>query len=157
MDPPPGVNPKFSSIYYNKGSSFAPPSQSASYRQDYQHKKGVPAGGWDADDAEEIKGPQSSKYQPAIPPPQPVSRPLPAVVKPPSEKPPSSLSTSAEPGLYERKLVQDITQPGGARLRPSDRDLNEFATKCKYLDSGVVGGLLLETLLDPARSLVAPT
>mmetsp|Transcript_28067 Transcript_28067/g.50274 ORF Transcript_28067/g.50274 Transcript_28067/m.50274 type:complete len:254 (-) Transcript_28067:27-788(-) len=153
MDPPPGVNPKFSSLYYNKGSSFAPPTQSAAVKADYQHKKGIPAGGWDTEEAEEIKGPQSKYQTPSTS--VPVPRPQQVVVKPTVEKPSATLNVSTEPGQYERKLVQDITHPGGARLRPSDKDLNEFSGKCKYLDSSVVCHLLFEVLQDPTRSLKA--
>jgi hypothetical protein len=171
--PPPGVNPAYSSFGYKSG-PFNPPSQPSQSVPDYRHKPGVPGGGWDEDEPHErIRKPGSfevSRTTPAYAPSmQPVRQPEPVQSSPavptsyqaqhPKPAPPvklhSTLAVSAEPGLYERRLIEDITQQGGARPKPPDKDLNELASKCMYLQCEVVGYILLETLNNPNRSLKA--
>jgi hypothetical protein len=44
--------------------------------------------------------------------------------------------------FYEGRLVDSITQPGGARQKPLDKELNEFSANCKFLNSEIVASLL---------------
>jgi len=70
------------------------------------------------------------------------------------EPPKPHLMVAAEPGAYERALIDDLTQPVGARARPPDKDLTEFSNKCKFLDTEVVSRLLFGLLSDSTRCLV---
>ncbi|CAG9329531.1 unnamed protein product [Blepharisma stoltei] len=153
-NPPPGVNPQYSSFYYNS-QSFAPPSQ-PQVPQPTDHKRGVPGGGWD-DGTEELHIRRSRNPAPI---PNQTERPpvvqetvIQHIEKPVHQN--TTIAVSLQPGPYERKLVDDITIPGGARPRPSDKDLHDFSQKCMFLSHEMIGNLLLQTLQHPQRSLKA--
>lgn len=65
------------------------------------------------------------------------------------------LAVSTEPGVYESRLVDGITQPGGARMKPQEKELNEFAANCKYLNCDIVAGLLFAQFGTRGRSIKA--
>jgi len=47
---------------------------------------------------------------------------------------------------YESKIVMELIQPGGARLKPTDAVLNEFCRACETLQTQVIGSLLFYNL-----------
>lgn len=151
--PPPGVNPQYSSFSYPAG-GFTPPSQPEAPRRDAR-QPGVPGGSWGETSSMDSMQLYSAPRRPGPPISQP-SNPMPAAqpVKRPAEQPRPHLMVAAEPGAYERALIDDLTQPGGARPKPPDKDLAEFSNKCKFLDTEVVARLLFERLGEPTRGLV---
>lgn len=154
--PPPGVNPQYSSFSY-PGGGFTPPPQVEAQRKEVR-QAGVPGGSWGEVSAADSVQLYAGSHRPAstiLPPsrvanPNPVSQSAQRVV----EQPRPHLMVAAEAGAYERMLIEDLTQPGGARPRPPDKDLLEFSGKCKFLDVEVVSRLLFERLSDPTRGLV---
>ena len=155
--PPPGVNPQFSSLHYNTGRFEAEPPRQ--HFDDYSHKPGKPGGGWDAE--EETPVIRSSNRSDAYSRPQqsfkaPVdfhapSEP-PREIRAPEHRP--AMAVQEQAGEYEKVLVEDITVPGGVRPRPSDKDMHEFITKCKYLSPEIVTGLLVHLLDNSQRAFV---
>lgn len=47
---------------------------------------------------------------------------------------------------YEKKLVFDIIQPGGARVKQPDASLNEFCKAAESLSISLIGSLLVTKL-----------
>eukprot|EP00013_Stygamoeba_regulata_P025065 CAMPEP_0177643482 /NCGR_PEP_ID=MMETSP0447-20121125/8177_1 /TAXON_ID=0 /ORGANISM="Stygamoeba regulata, Strain BSH-02190019" /LENGTH=732 /DNA_ID=CAMNT_0019145777 /DNA_START=75 /DNA_END=2270 /DNA_ORIENTATION=- len=62
----------------------------------------------------------------------------------------SSPVTHEEPGDYEARLVDRITEPGGVRAVPTREALNTFIKKVATLDVEVVGCLLEDKLESPS-------
>lgn len=159
--PPAGVNPQYTSFNYKPG-GFEPPS--GQKNQPQKHRPGVPGGSWDVDDEpiriNKTRVPVNPTYSeptpPVAPPVAPSVAPSVAPVAPAPQPPqPPALLTSTEPGLYERRLVEEATMPGGARPRPPEKDLAEFSSKVKFLQSNIIGNYFLETLQDRQRALKA--
>ncbi|CEM04567.1 unnamed protein product [Vitrella brassicaformis CCMP3155] len=75
---------------------------------------------------------------------------------PPPPPPPTSAmglsrpQTSAQPGEYEARLVEDLCAPGGAKIAPPAHALEDFCRKCESLDPAVVGTLLVNKAQDAA-------
>lgn len=46
----------------------------------------------------------------------------------------------------EKKLVEEIVQPGGIRIKPSEAQLGEFLKEVKGMEVHVVGSLLLSKI-----------
>mmetsp|Transcript_17111 Transcript_17111/g.16991 ORF Transcript_17111/g.16991 Transcript_17111/m.16991 type:complete len:190 (+) Transcript_17111:210-779(+) len=67
----------------------------------------------------------------------------------------SPLTLGLQPGPYEKKLIEDICMPSGARVKPSEKDLLELSKKCTYLPCEIIGGLLLQQLDNPPKALKA--
>lgn len=44
------------------------------------------------------------------------------------------------------KIVSDITQPLGAKLKPLQEDLNHFGKACESLQVQIIGSILIATL-----------
>lgn len=44
---------------------------------------------------------------------------------------------------YENKIVCDVIQPGGARVKQPDSTLNDFCNTCENLQPSIVGSILL--------------
>ena len=157
--PPPGVNPQYSSHYYNSNRYEAdPPRQDI---EEYAHKPGRPGGGWDVEEAPQIIRP-SGQNRPEVfaRPPQPFREvPEPVHHLPErydahvSEHKPT-LAVSEQAGIYETVLVNDITTPGGVRPRPLDKDMNEFISKCKYLSPEIIIDLLCQQLENSQSAFV---
>lgn len=158
--PPPGVNPQYSSFHYNVGRfETEPPRQE---HDDYLHKPGRPGGGWDAEEEIPVIKPKSDQYAR----PQSTFNPQPVYSTHPEpehqEFHPREIRTEHKPamavreeaGEYEKILVEDITIPGGVRPRPSDKDMHEFVTKCKYLSPDIIMGLLMHLLGNSQRAFV---
>lgn len=154
--PPPGVNPQYSSFSY-PGGGFTPPPQPEAQRKEAR-LPGIPGGSWGEVSSADSVQLYAGTHRPApanapayrmtdsTPPSQPAKRVV--------EQPRPHLMVAAEPGAYERALIDDLTQPGGARPRPPDKDLLEFSSKCRFLDAAVVSQLLFERLSDQTRGLV---
>ncbi|KOB63155.1 hypothetical protein PFHG_04913 [Plasmodium falciparum HB3] len=53
---------------------------------------------------------------------------------------------SQQAGLYENKIIQDILLTTGINKVPSENVLNEFAIKCKTLDTKLIVSILTEKL-----------
>lgn len=47
---------------------------------------------------------------------------------------------------YENKLVDDILQPTGITIKPSDSQINEFLKRLKSLDKKLIGKILYEKI-----------
>ena len=147
--PPPGVDPRFSSFNQNT-QPFKPPESSAGSFGPPSRSRGVPGAGWaDDDDTETLRKPgqpplphqnvQSHVPAPAPAGPVPINPPVMRSYEQPKHP---ELAVSTEAGVYESRLVDGITQPGGARMKPQEKELNEFAANCKYLSCDIVAGLL---------------
>ena len=159
--PPPGVDPRFSSFNQNTQPFKPPEAASNSFGTQQNRSRGVPGAGWaDDDDTETLRKPG----QPPLPhQTAPVHAPSPAApvpVNPPVmrsyEQPKHpELAVSTEAGVYESRLVDGITQPGGARMKPQERELNEFAANCKYLNCDIVSALLFQQFGTRGRSIKA--
>eukprot|EP00965_Chrysotila_dentata_P088912 2935260-Pleurochrysis_carterae.AAC.1 len=107
-------------------SSFQPPAApagGASHAQgsNSSYQPGRPGGGW----AAPAEPPRSSV-------PQPAARAPPAAPK----------AHAAQAGDFERRLVDDITAPGGVRASVPREDLHKFCSACKSLDSAAIAALL---------------
>lgn len=167
-NPPPGVNPQFSS-FNTQTNTFQPPTNQTNFR-DAPHHAGKPGGGWDEGEEDlRINRPtqkvqvntQYSRPNPDIVQVNPVNNnPVPSYQPYIEERAPpaqtkSNIVTSLQPGPYERKLVEDICTPGGARVRPSEKDLADFSQKCRYLACEIIGNLLLKQLENPPMGLKA--
>jgi hypothetical protein len=149
--PPPGVNPQYSS-FSNQAGGFTPPSQPEAPRKDTR-QPGVPGGSWGQSSLSSDSMQLSTSARRPVP--SAIRDPMPA--QPPkrvTEPPAMHLMVAAEPGAYERALIDDLTQPGGARPKPPEKELAEFSGKCKFLDGEVVSRLLFERLSDSTRCLV---
>jgi hypothetical protein len=46
----------------------------------------------------------------------------------------------------EKKLVEEIVQPGGIRIKPSEAQLAEFLKESKAMDTHIIGSLLLSKI-----------
>lgn len=151
--PPAGINPQYSSFGYQSG-GFTPPTQAEAPRRDVRHQPGVPGGNWGEESSADSLQLYNSKRpgMPVVAAPPPRVEPTQPRRAP--EQPKPHLTVSAEPGAYEKLVIDDLTQPGGARPRPPDRELTEFSNKCKFLSAEVISRLLFERLADPARALV---
>ena len=151
--PPAGVNPQYSSFSY-PGGGFTPPPQVEAQRKEVR-QPGMPGGSWGEVSSADSVQLYAGSHRPALLPSR-VADPSPAIqpAKRVMEQPRPYLMVAAEAGAYERALIEDLTQPGGARPRPPDKDLLEFSGKCKFLDTEVVSRLLFERLSDPTRGLV---
>jgi len=44
---------------------------------------------------------------------------------------------------YENKLVEDLIQPGGMRVKPTESALQGFCTACENFPPKIIGSLLL--------------
>jgi hypothetical protein len=151
--PPPGVNPQYSSFHY-QANRFEPESVRPKF-DDYSHKPGRPGGGWDAEeDSVPIPQPISTRPETFTRPARDVPEPLPVREQPRVYETKPTLSVSEQAGVYEKVLVSDITAPGGVRPRPSDKDMHEFVTKCKYLTPEIIMTLLFALLDNPQRFFV---
>jgi hypothetical protein len=58
----------------------------------------------------------------------------------------SSLTSISSSSEYEKKLVHDIIQPGGVRVKPPDDILNAFTKACESLHTSLIGSLLISKL-----------
>jgi len=69
---------------------------------------------------------------------------------PPPPPPPrttgASTTAPSEPGVYERRLVDEICAPGGARVAIESKTLEAFCRSCESLDCQVISQLLAEKL-----------
>jgi len=57
-----------------------------------------------------------------------------------------SLNSLNEDNSHENKLIDDVIQPGGVRLRQSEIVLEGFCKTCESLDVGVIGSILMSKL-----------
>jgi hypothetical protein len=122
--------------------------------EEYKHTPGRPGGGWDFNESQ-------NPTKPSLPPNQTLTNPSNPAIRPShtntsqSELENPTLSELNESiGDYEKTLIDSITTSGGVRFRPSDKDLHEFISKCKYLNAEIVIQLLINLLENPQRSLV---
>ncbi|OMJ82407.1 hypothetical protein SteCoe_16881 [Stentor coeruleus] len=156
-NPPPGVNPQYSSFHYQSG-RYEPESEKPKF-EDYKHTPGRPGGGWDGEDEVPTIKPTYGRNEGFMKAPepsreytQPRTEPR---VEPPRESHPqpsrTGISVSEQAGVYEKVLIEEITAPGGVRPRPPDKDMHEFLNKCKYLSAEVVIPLLIILLDNPQR------
>jgi len=155
-----GYNPNFGAMkIFEEGKKDKPK---------VERQRGRPGGGWDDSDEEDNHKPtlnpgssgfggarqtQTQTHKPATTTPattQATRNPYTDPRYKPTVTSTTAISKSRNAadhdsaGEYETKLVEDICQPGGARIKPPDSVLTEFCTKCKSLKTVVIGKLLLD-------------
>lgn len=122
--------------------------------EEYKHTPGRPGGGWDFNESQNPTKPSPSPNQTLTNPSNSSIRPIHTNTSQPKLENPTLTDLNDSISFYEKTIIDSITTSGGVRFRPSDKDLHEFISKCKYLNAEIVIQLLINLLENPQRSLV---
>ncbi|OMJ69862.1 hypothetical protein SteCoe_32299 [Stentor coeruleus] len=123
--------------------------------EEYKHTPGRPGGGWDFDESQNRSKSSLSPDQIIANPSNPAIRPNHIITSQPLQENPEFSYQNNSSDDYEKSLIDSITTSEGVRIRPSDKDLHQFISKCKYLNPEIVIQLLINLLENPQRSLKA--
>eukprot|EP01015_Nassula_variabilis_P025642 TRINITY_DN5024_c0_g1_i5.p1 TRINITY_DN5024_c0_g1~~TRINITY_DN5024_c0_g1_i5.p1 ORF type:complete len:288 (-),score=29.59 TRINITY_DN5024_c0_g1_i5:61-924(-) len=169
---PAGIDLRFTSWSATRNEGYRDPSVSLPPTQpisnlgnsgnQQQYKKGRPGGGWDEDESEQVQQTVSkTTTQQQFPKSIQTGPSISAAVQQNNQiQKQQQKITDAKQEIeilspedlqnknceYETKLVYDIVQPGGARIKQPDQLLDQFCKACETLLSSVIGSLLLHKL-----------